>query len=306
LPLKSNHYFENLEGTLNQSVQINFKDDKINIYLTKKQKFAPKRKAGKTLGLDMGLRNLFASSLGDLVGQKFLEKLIDYDQKITKLTKRLQKAKIKPRASSRYQKLISRCRTATKNEVGRCLNRLVSIHQPSKLVLEKLDFRSSKLSKRLNRILSKCGRSQIAKKLESLKEELGIEYELVNPAYTSQTCPKCGYVDKKNRNKESFVCKACQYKGHADVVGAKNIVCRSSVQSEDSEEDDSEENSGMCWATWRSRASILRTLKKQFLNRFERPPPRIQEIMAKNPYFKDVLVATPSSGLTVDGRRSKN
>ena len=42
--------------------------------------------------------------------------------------------------------------------------------------------------------------------------------------YTSQRCPKCGYIDKKNRNHKShvFECK-CGYCSNDDRVGAMNI-----------------------------------------------------------------------------------
>lgn len=47
----------------------------------------------------------------------------------------------------------------------------------------------------------------------------------VNPAYTSQTCNKCGYVSKDNRKTQSiFECVSCNHLDNADVNGAKNIL----------------------------------------------------------------------------------
>ena len=47
----------------------------------------------------------------------------------------------------------------------------------------------------------------------------------VNPAYTSQTCPKCGHTEKANRNKKLhlFCCKNCGYKSNDDRIGAMNL-----------------------------------------------------------------------------------
>lgn len=47
----------------------------------------------------------------------------------------------------------------------------------------------------------------------------------VNPAYTSQTCPKCGHIEKNNRNKKIhiFCCKNCGYKSNDDRIGAMNL-----------------------------------------------------------------------------------
>lgn len=47
---------------------------------------------------------------------------------------------------------------------------------------------------------------------------------LCPPAYTSQCCSACGYVDKDNRKKQAeFVCLACGYSENADLNAAKNI-----------------------------------------------------------------------------------
>lgn len=49
---------------------------------------------------------------------------------------------------------------------------------------------------------------------------VGIKVEYVNPAYTSQTCPKCS---KKNKAKDrKYKCK-CGFATHRDRVGAMNI-----------------------------------------------------------------------------------
>ena len=49
--------------------------------------------------------------------------------------------------------------------------------------------------------------------------------EKVNPAYTSQTCPKCGHTEKSNRNKKIhlFCCKNCGYKSNDDRIAAMNL-----------------------------------------------------------------------------------
>ena len=49
--------------------------------------------------------------------------------------------------------------------------------------------------------------------------------EKVSPAYTSQTCPKCGHTEKSNRNKKMhlFCCKNCGYKSNDDRIGAMNL-----------------------------------------------------------------------------------
>lgn len=48
---------------------------------------------------------------------------------------------------------------------------------------------------------------------------------VVDPAYTSQTCPKCGHVEKANRDKRmhTFCCKTCRYTSNDDRIGAMNL-----------------------------------------------------------------------------------
>ena len=47
----------------------------------------------------------------------------------------------------------------------------------------------------------------------------------VDPAYTSQTCPKCGHVAKSNRDKKKhlFCCENCGYTSNDDRIGAMNL-----------------------------------------------------------------------------------
>ena len=47
----------------------------------------------------------------------------------------------------------------------------------------------------------------------------------INPAYTSQTCNKCGNIDKENRKTQAaFLCTACGHRENADVNAALNIL----------------------------------------------------------------------------------
>ena len=53
----------------------------------------------------------------------------------------------------------------------------------------------------------------------------GITVIQVNESYTSQTCSKCGTVDKTNRvYRGLYVCKECGVVINADVNGALNIL----------------------------------------------------------------------------------
>jgi IS605 OrfB family transposase len=58
-------------------------------------------------------------------------------------------------------------------------------------------------------------------------KKAGVAFVEVDPAYTSQTCSACGWVDKKNRRSQAvFECGRCRFVGHADHNAAINIATR--------------------------------------------------------------------------------
>jgi len=53
--------------------------------------------------------------------------------------------------------------------------------------------------------------------------EKGIGLEIVDPAYTSQGCPKCGHIAKGNRIGLQFRCVCCGHREDADLNATENI-----------------------------------------------------------------------------------
>lgn len=52
----------------------------------------------------------------------------------------------------------------------------------------------------------------------------GVPVLLIDPAHTSQTCPVCGRIDRKNRpDRDTFRCVGCGHAGPADAIAATNI-----------------------------------------------------------------------------------
>ena len=66
---------------------------------------------------------------------------------------------------------------------------------------------------------------QLQQHIEYKADREGIKVRYVNPAYTSQTCSRCGNVDKENRQEqEKFKCTKCGHKLNADHNAAINIA----------------------------------------------------------------------------------
>lgn len=229
IPLRKSSYMEGKEGTVRNFCQVQVKeDDQIVVRLVKESSVTPVREIGDVMGLDWGLKNLLTTSTGQQYGQQLYAWLVERDEEVMGLVKRLQAQGIKPSSSKRYRKLNHRIREYVKNEVGRILN-LISAQEVRELVVESLDFRGGGLSKRLNRIVTRAGRSALRQKLASLGEDKGVVVTEVNPRYSSQECSGCGFVWKGNRKSQSgFMCGFCGKVLYADINAARCILERRS------------------------------------------------------------------------------
>lgn len=65
----------------------------------------------------------------------------------------------------------------------------------------------------------------LEKKLIYKAQQSGQKVIKVDAHYTSQTCPKCGHIEKNNRDKRNhiFCCCNCGYKSNDDRIGAMNL-----------------------------------------------------------------------------------
>jgi len=82
-------------------------------------------------------------------------------------------------------------------------------------------------SKATRRRLAVWKRQLIRQAAESRAQEMGMVVAEVNPAYTSQTCSRCGL--RGNRKRHAFTCPSCGHATHADVNAAVNIRNRYTV-----------------------------------------------------------------------------
>jgi putative transposase len=76
----------------------------------------------------------------------------------------------------------------------------------------------------LNGRILNAGWAEMRRQLSYKADRAGGLVIAVNPAYTSQSCSACGYVDAKNRRSQAeFKCLACGHTAHADHNAAVNI-----------------------------------------------------------------------------------
>ena len=194
------------------------------------------------IGVDVNVKhNLFATSLNTI---------IDYDRKIfneyVQFLKKLdaKKTRIKKLNNNTPQPLSNRDRRfynqqqlRIKDMLKRQCSRLVEevvLNKKDHLILEDLsqmgksfyrseEFEGFKYS-RLIRLLNLADLKNIA---TSICNKNDIQITFVQPHYTSQTCPICGYISGENRkSQEKFECKECGHKNNADSNAAQNIFNR--------------------------------------------------------------------------------
>ena len=280
IPIKTNGYYEDVEGKRCNSVQVNSDYDtkEISFRFIKEIPKVEYEPITDSIAVDAGLTTFLATDFGDLFGQQMLDHLKEKDALLQAMQKSNQKHNREVN-SNRYKRTVQDIREYIKNEVCRIINRIIEIYKPKEIVTEELDFRfTNNLSKQLRRIIRNFGMRVLKNKLASIEEIYGIKITKVNPAYTSKTCDLCGYVDSRNRKGKKFLCLMCGHEIDADVGGARSIRGRSSV-----------ENSYKYYSV----AKVLQVTVENYLSKLERKGKRLSSqatsTLMSNPYFKKYI-----------------
>lgn len=136
--------------------------------------------------------------------------------------KRIGKAK-KMKALRKFRDKEQRWMRDIDHKTSRAIINFAITNNAKTIKLEKLSGirATTRTSRKNNRSLSNWSFYRLSQYIEYKAKMAGIEVVYVNPAYTSQKCPVCGETNHaKDRH---YVCK-CGYRGHRDLVGARNIL----------------------------------------------------------------------------------
>lgn len=213
LPVKSynyaNKYFQ--EWNLVKGGRIVKNNKGWFIILAFEKETPVKKNEGNVIGIDTGIKKLIVDSSGN-----------EYGKNIEPLMNKIQRKK---QGSNAFKKALK--------ERDYYINKTVKeipFNETKIIIMENIKNikKNTKKEKRLNKqFRSKLQRwtySRLISRIQQLSEESGVHYQLVNPAYTSQTCNKCGFVHKLNRNGEIFKCGNCGYTLDADLNASLNIL----------------------------------------------------------------------------------
>ena len=171
------------------------------------------------LGIDLGLKNVAVLSNGIHIKSNEIKRI---KRKYAHLRKKLQ-SKGTRSAKRKLKSLSGRERRFVK-DCNHSLSKIIANLGYGITAMENLrNIRKGKKGKIFNRLRSNWSYHQLREFIKYKVEELGNRLVLVNPKYTSQKCNKCGYIDKKNRNKGQFKCLSCNYSCSADLNASRNI-----------------------------------------------------------------------------------
>lgn len=182
------------------------------------------------LGVDLGIIHLAVDSDGEYYSGKPVDNIRD---KTDKLKASLQNKGTK--SAKRHLKRLSGRESNFRRNTNHIISKklVAKAKYTSRLIaLEDLKGigKRTKVRKAERRRYHSWAFYQLRHFITYKAKMVGVLIELVNPRYTSQTCPRCDYISKKNRISQSkFTCQQCGFASNADLVGATNISRKASV-----------------------------------------------------------------------------
>lgn len=185
---------------------------------------------GRVMGIDLGINNIAATSTGLLIEGKSRQ---IFKKKRANIRASLQ-SKCKPSAKKVLKRLSGYEKRRIKHENHLLSKQLVEEakrHNCATIRMEQLKGIRSKTkrwNKHSNRMVAGWSFYQLQQFVIYKAGAQGIAVELIDPAYTSQTCYKC--LQLGSRDGECFTCLTCG-KEHADsnashVIAIGGVACK--------------------------------------------------------------------------------
>ena len=209
---------------------------------TEREVADPIPKATSAIGVDLGVARFATFSDGTFVEP--LSSFKRHEARLARAQRRLSR-KVKfssnwRKAKAKVQRIHARIANARRDFLHKTTTALSQNH--ALVIVEDLQVKNMSRSAKgtraqpgkhvraksgLNRSILDQGWFEFRRQLEYKMAWAGGLVLAVPPHHTSQTCPACGHVHAGNRaTQASFKCLACDFEGHADHVGALNVLAR--------------------------------------------------------------------------------
>jgi putative transposase len=199
-------------------------------------------KAGKHLGLDMGIVNSVTTSEGD---HHQLPAMSDREQKKLQILHRRVDSKVKGSKNqkkaaaelAKYYKYlrdrkvdaVHKLTVSLVNEYGLIAGEALQIKNMTKSASGTLEEPGTNVAQKrgLNRAILEQTWGEIFRQLTYKSEWYGSLFARVPAHYSSQECSECAHISKENRESQAvFHCKKCGHEANADVNAAVVILKR--------------------------------------------------------------------------------
>jgi IS605 OrfB family transposase len=201
-----------------------YRDGMFFLYVTIDIGDVPEGDPTEYLGVDLGRRNIAADSDGETfcgahnanLRNRHARLRRKLQKKGTKSAKRLLRARRRKEArfASDLNHRISKAIVRKAIDTGRGVAVEDLTHIRSRTTVQRSQRRAH----------HSWAFAQLRAFLTYKAAQAGIPLVAVNPRYTSQTCPACGCIDRKNRpTRDRFQCIGCGHAGPADSTAAVNI-----------------------------------------------------------------------------------
>ena len=191
---------------------------------------------GSSIGIDRGVSQPFVTSEGDMhqlpglsAGEQTrlykLQRKLARQQKGSENREKTKRsmARLKHREINRRKDVIEKLTTSLAKGYDQILIEELKIKNMTGSAKGTLNEPGRNVAQKtaLNRSILNSGWGLFAQRLE---DKAPGRVSKVNPAYTSQTCNACQYVERKNRQSQAiFHCQRCGHQANADVNAAMNI-----------------------------------------------------------------------------------
>jgi IS605 OrfB family transposase len=220
MPLKLPGHFEKFAGWKAQAATLGMRNGNLFLCLNVESPDVPKMESKNVLGIDRGVLNPAVTSDNRFFNAREIRKVKGRYQY---LRSRLQ-AKGTRSAKRKLKRLSGRVNRFMADANHRISKEIVNSDADT-FSLERLHIGKKKRNgKRFNRLLGTWAYAQLQEFVGYKADEMGKSVVYVNPRHTSQTCSKCGFRKKANRNGSIFRCKKCGFELHSDLNAARNIA----------------------------------------------------------------------------------
>jgi len=231
IPVKICNYHMSKINQIRGQIDLIFKNKKFYLCIVTESPNPILITPKNVLGVDLGIKNIAVDSVGEIFSS---EKIDKNRSKLDILKSNLQRCGTD--SAKKHLKKLSGREARFKKDTDHCISK--------KLVMKAKDTSSLIALENLKGIRegttvkTKAQRhrhnswsfNQIQQFINYKAAIVGVPVVYINPAYTSQECPICHHISQSNRpTRDEFRCVCCGFSGQADIVAARNIAARVSV-----------------------------------------------------------------------------